>query len=71
MPAHCPGPRTLADCVDFLEARSELQAHWMGVIGERTRLPLVVLPWLPDGVFGSDALLELGERLLPAQVLAP
>lgn len=54
--------RVLARCAEHLRSRFELAQEYVERIGEWTGLPLVTLPWLPEGVRGAADL----DRLAPA-----
>ncbi len=63
-----PSPSTLAACAAHLRARNELNARWMRVLADTTKLGLVVLPRLERGVHGPGDLASLAEALaLPPQ----
>jgi anion-transporting ArsA/GET3 family ATPase len=59
-----PSPRVLARCAAHLRARRELALEYLDRIREWTGLPLVTLPWLPQGVRGEADLLALAAPLL-------
>ena len=65
-----PSPAVLAACAAHLRARHELNARWMRVLADTTRLGLVVLPRIPRGVRGPADLASLAEALVaPPQEL--
>ncbi len=59
-----PSPGTLAACAAHLRARHELNARWMRVLADTTKLGLVVLPRIARGVHGPDDLAPLAEALV-------
>jgi anion-transporting ArsA/GET3 family ATPase len=59
-----PAPRVLARCARYLHERYLLNQHHVGEIARRTSLPVVTLPYLPDGVSGRDALAVLARALV-------
>jgi anion-transporting ArsA/GET3 family ATPase len=59
-----PPAGTLARCAAFLRARHELNRGYVSMLEELTGLPLVPLPYLAEGVEGSDALAVLAGALL-------
>jgi anion-transporting ArsA/GET3 family ATPase len=59
-----PAPPVLARCARYLHERHLLNRHHLGEIARRTRLPVVALPYLPDGVTGGDALAALASALV-------
>jgi anion-transporting ArsA/GET3 family ATPase len=61
-----PPPRVLAACAAHLRGRHALNARWMRVLAEATRLGLVVLPRIARGVRGPDDLAQLAEALVTA-----
>jgi anion-transporting ArsA/GET3 family ATPase len=54
----------LARCASHLRARYELAREYLARIAEWTGLPLVPLPWLPEGVRGQAELSALAGPLL-------
>jgi anion-transporting ArsA/GET3 family ATPase len=62
------GGRAIARCAAHLASRYELAREYVGRIAEWTKLPLAVLPWLPEGVRGEDDLTALGAPLLAPPV---
>jgi len=56
--------RALARCAEHLASRHELAREYVGRIAEWTKLPLAVLPWLPEGVRGEADLEALAAPLL-------
>ena len=59
-----PSPATLAACAAHLRARHELNARWMRVLADTTKLELVVLPRIARGVRGPDELALLANALV-------
>jgi anion-transporting ArsA/GET3 family ATPase len=59
-----PPPRALARCARYLHERHLLNRQYLGEIARSTRLPVVALPYLPDGVTGRDALSVLAAALV-------
>ncbi len=59
-----PEPRVAAACLRHLRTRFELNRHHLAEVTRVTGLPAVVLPLLPGGVAGPDALRRLGAALL-------
>jgi len=59
-----PAPAVLAACARYLRARHELNRGHMAEIARSTRLPLVCLPYLRDGLGGRAGLAQLGAPLL-------
>jgi anion-transporting ArsA/GET3 family ATPase len=59
-----PEARSLARCAAHLRSRYELAREYVERIGEWTGLPLVTLPWLPEGVRGPEDV----DRLVPPLV---
>jgi len=53
-----------AACLRHLRTRFELQRHHLGEVTRATGLPVLVLPFLPDGVTGPEALRPLVAPLL-------
>jgi anion-transporting ArsA/GET3 family ATPase len=66
-----PPPRVLAACTAHLRQRFALNREYLAEIAGRTGLPLVVLPLLPGGVEGLEALETLGAALLAAPADGP
>lgn len=62
-----PRAGALATCAAFLRARHELGRHYVGLIGELTGLPLVQLPYLPEGVGDDESLARLAGALLAGE----
>ena len=62
--AGLPEPRVAAACLRHLRTRFELQRHHLGEVTRATGLPVLVLPFLPDGVTGPEALRPLVAPLL-------
>jgi anion-transporting ArsA/GET3 family ATPase len=60
-----PPPSALARCASHLRSRYELAQEYLARIAEWTELPLVPLPWLPEGVRGEAELAALAARLAP------
>jgi len=60
-----PAPAALARCAAHLRSRYELAQEYLGKIAEWTGLPLVSLPWLPEGVRGEAELEALAGPLAP------
>jgi anion-transporting ArsA/GET3 family ATPase len=67
-----PRPSTLAACAAHLRERREMNLHHLGEIARETGLPLVTLPFLPEGVRDLDGLETLAAALLaePAEAAA-
>jgi hypothetical protein len=61
---HVPEPPVLARCVEHLDSRHRLNAHYVEEIEVRTGLPTLRLPLIPRGVQDVDALRQLAEPLL-------
>jgi anion-transporting ArsA/GET3 family ATPase len=61
-----PPPRVLARCARYLNERHLLNRHHQGEIARRTGLPVVPLPYLPDGVTSHGALEVLARALVEA-----
>jgi anion-transporting ArsA/GET3 family ATPase len=59
-----PSAGVLARCAGFLRARHELNRSYAGQIGELTGLPLVLLPYLPEGADAPEALTQLAGLLV-------
>jgi anion-transporting ArsA/GET3 family ATPase len=59
-----PRAEPLARCATFLRARHELNRGYLKLLAELTGLPLVCLPYLPEGIGGDEALSTLAEKLL-------
>jgi anion-transporting ArsA/GET3 family ATPase len=59
-----PEPAALARCAAHLRARYELAQEYLARLAEWTALPLVALPWLPEGVRDEAGLAALAEPLL-------
>ncbi len=59
-----PSPRVLAACAAHLRARHELNARWMRVLADTTKLGLVALPRIARGVRGPGDLAVLAEALV-------
>ena len=59
-----PPAGALASCAGFLRARHELNRGYVSLLEELTGLPLLRLPYLADGVEGSEALGVLADALL-------
>ena len=59
-----PAPRVLARCARYLHERHLLNRHYLGEIAKQTGLPVVALPYLPDGVSGRDALAVVARSLV-------
>lgn len=59
-----PEAAALARCAAHLRSRHELAREYLARIGEWTGLPLVPLPWLPEGVRGEADLAALAGPLL-------
>jgi anion-transporting ArsA/GET3 family ATPase len=53
-------------CASFWRARRELHQRYAAEIAEATALPVVALPYLPQGGGGVDELELLGDALLEA-----
>jgi anion-transporting ArsA/GET3 family ATPase len=62
--AGLPEPRVAAACLRHLRTRFELNRHHLGEVARATGLPAVVLPLLPEGVTGPDALRRLAAPLV-------
>jgi hypothetical protein len=62
--AGLPEPRVAAACLRHLRTRYELHRHHLGEVTQATGLPALVLPFLPEGVGGPDALRVLAAPLL-------
>jgi anion-transporting ArsA/GET3 family ATPase len=62
-----PPPRTLAACGAALRARAELNARHVAQIAEQTRLPVLTLPYLSQGVRGPEDTAVLGAALFGAR----
>lgn len=60
-----PSPEALARCAAHLRSRHELAQEYVGKLGKWTQLPLVTLPWLPEGVRGEAELEILARALAP------
>ena len=56
----------LAQCAAFMRSRSELNCRYLAEIERATRLPIVRLPHLPDGVRGVADLETLRDALCAA-----
>jgi len=69
--AALPPPRQLAACARMLRLRHELNAGFVAEIAECTRLPLVVLPYLPGGIEGPREIEELASALVAAPSQEP
>jgi hypothetical protein len=63
LPGLPPAP-ALAACAAHLRERHALNQRHLAAIGESTRLPLVPLPLLAEGVRGPADLAALAEALL-------
>jgi anion-transporting ArsA/GET3 family ATPase len=59
-----PAPSVLAECVRGQSERHALGAHSRREIAERTGLPIVPLPYLPDGIRGPQDIAALAESVL-------
>lgn len=59
-----PAPSVLAACGATLRSRARLNARYTEEIGRETGLPVVVLPYLRDGVRGPADVERLAEPLL-------
>jgi anion-transporting ArsA/GET3 family ATPase len=59
-----PEPRVAAACLRHLRTRFELHQHHLGELTRVSGLPALVLPLLPDGVTGPDALRRLATPLV-------
>jgi hypothetical protein len=61
-------PRVAAACLRHLRTRFELHRHHLGEVTRATGLPALVLPFLPEGIGGPDALRVLAAPLLASPV---
>jgi anion-transporting ArsA/GET3 family ATPase len=61
-----PGPAVLARCAAHLRERRELALEYLERIAEWTSLPVVTLPWLPQGVAGEAEFAILAAPLVAA-----
>ena len=59
-----PSPRWLAACAAHAAARFALNDTYLKQIAQQTGLPVVPLPYLPQGVRGQETLGELADGLL-------
>jgi anion-transporting ArsA/GET3 family ATPase len=59
-----PPTRVLADCASYMQSRYELNRGYLREIAERTKLPVVPLPYLAQGIAGPDDLSALAPLLL-------
>jgi anion-transporting ArsA/GET3 family ATPase len=68
-----PGVDVLADCVATQTARHTLNRGFVEEIAERTRLPVVPLPYLSSGISNPEDLIRLSQSLLaePLTSLGP
>jgi anion-transporting ArsA/GET3 family ATPase len=60
-----PAPAALARCAAHLRARHALAREYLERIAEWTALPVLPLPWLPQGVRGEEELAALAAALAP------
>ena len=58
----------LAQCAAYMRSRSELNRRYLAQIERTTKLPIVELPHLPDGIRGVDDLEVLRDALVGAPV---
>ena len=58
-----PAPQTLATCAGYLRARFELNQGYISEISTDTRLPVVILPLIADGIEGPSSIDRLAEPL--------
>lgn len=63
LPDELPRPSALAGCVAHLTSRHDLNRQYVGEIARSTRLPVVSIPYLPQGVEGPEALAALADAL--------
>ncbi len=70
LPGEPPGS-VLAACVRHLCQRARLGAHYAAEIEQRTGLPVLCLPFLPEGIRDSGDLARLAALLLDAPGAAP
>ena len=66
-----PRPGALAWCAGYLRARHELNRRYIAEIQRTTRLPIVLLPRLSEGIQGPEQISSLARSLLGAPVDAP
>jgi hypothetical protein len=59
-----PEPRVAAACLRHLRTRCDLHRHHLREVTRATGLPALVLPFLPEGVGGPEALRALAAPLL-------
>ena len=62
-----PAARTLADCGAILQARADLNRHYVEQLGRETGLPTQTLPYLESGLRGPAELARLAEPLLAGE----
>jgi anion-transporting ArsA/GET3 family ATPase len=66
-----PRPELLAWCASYLQARHELNRSYVAEIQRATRLPILQLPRLSDGIEGPEQISALAQYLLAAPVGPP
>jgi hypothetical protein len=66
-----PRPGVLAWCARYHRARHELNRGYVAEIQQATRLPIVPLPRLSEGIQGPEQISSLARLLLAAPVDPP